>query len=207
TAVAFNGTAAGFSVSSDTQLTATVPTVLTATTGPITVTNSVGTGSTSTNFSATPPAPRVTGFSPANGPAGTQLTITGSGFTGTTSVTFGGIPASFTVVSDSQIAATVPGGAINSINYYDQINCIIIVTTSPPMTLSPLFATFGNQVVGTTSGAQTFTLTNNTGSAINMGGIMIGGSNSSDYSRAGTCQANSPVAGGGSCTIDVTFTP
>jgi uncharacterized protein (TIGR03437 family) len=37
--------------------------------------------------------------------------ILGQGFTGTTSVSLNGIPASFTVVSDTYIRATVPAGA------------------------------------------------------------------------------------------------
>jgi hypothetical protein len=37
--------------------------------------------------------------------------ILGQGFTGTTAVSLNGIPASFTVVSDTFIKATVPPGA------------------------------------------------------------------------------------------------
>jgi DNA/RNA endonuclease G (NUC1) len=111
TAVKFNGTAAtSFTVNSDTQITATVPTG--ATTGPISVTTANGTGTSSTNFTVTAPAPSITSFSPTSGPVGTNVVITGSAFTGATAVKFNGTAAtSFTVNSDTQITATVPTGA------------------------------------------------------------------------------------------------
>ncbi len=46
-----------------------------------------------------------------SGPVGTSVIILGNGLTGTTSVTFNGTAASFTVVSDTEITATVPTGA------------------------------------------------------------------------------------------------
>lgn len=60
------------------------------------------------------PVPVVSGVSPSAGPAagGTSLTITGSGFSRATSVDFGaGDPASFSVLSDTEIVATSPVGS------------------------------------------------------------------------------------------------
>ena len=48
---------------------------------------------------------------PAGGRVGKQVLILGNGLTGSTSVTFNGIPATFTVESDTYIQATVPAGA------------------------------------------------------------------------------------------------
>jgi uncharacterized protein (TIGR03437 family) len=45
--------------------------------------------------------------------AGTVIDILGTNLTGATSVTFNGIAAAFSVASNSQITATVPGGATN----------------------------------------------------------------------------------------------
>jgi len=45
------------------------------------------------------------------GKVGTSRGILGQGFTGTTAVSFNGIPASFTVVSDTFLKTTVPAGA------------------------------------------------------------------------------------------------
>ncbi|MDP9302285.1 MAG: DNRLRE domain-containing protein, partial [Actinomycetota bacterium] len=114
--VAFNGTSVGsgnFTVGSDAQITATVPSG--ATSGPISVTAPGGTATSSTDFTVTPsPPPIISGFSPSSGPVGTSVTIDGSGFTGTSEVAFNGTSVgsgNFTVVSDTQITATVPSGA------------------------------------------------------------------------------------------------
>ena len=112
TQVAFNGTAATFTVDSATQITATVPGG--ATTGTITVTAPGGTATSADVFTVTVPvaAPTIASFAPTSGPVGTSVVITGTGFTGATQVAFNGTPATvFNVDSDTQITATVPTGA------------------------------------------------------------------------------------------------
>jgi hypothetical protein len=53
------------------------------------------------------------GFYPTAAAVGSIITIWGKYFTGTTSVTFGGVPSTnFTVVSDCEITAYVPAGAV-----------------------------------------------------------------------------------------------
>jgi hypothetical protein len=106
TSVTFNNVAATtFTTNSPTQITATVPT--TATSGPIRVTASGGTGSSLTNFTIA--APTITSFTPTFGPVGTSVVITGTNFTGATAVTFNNVAATtFTVNSATQITATVP---------------------------------------------------------------------------------------------------
>ena len=56
--------------------------------------------------------PTITGFYPATGPVGTQVTIVGTGLSSVTGVSFGGVAATFTVLSDTRIVATVPPGAV-----------------------------------------------------------------------------------------------
>ena len=51
-------------------------------------------------------------LAPASGASGTTVTLTGSSFTGASAVNFDVIPASFTVVSDTSITATVPTGSV-----------------------------------------------------------------------------------------------
>lgn len=109
TGVDFNGTpAVSFTVDSSAQVRATVPAG--ATTGPISVTNPAGTGTSTGNFFAGA-APVMSSFSPVAGLPGTAVTLTGSHFTGVTSVWFNSASASFSVDNDGQISTTVPVGA------------------------------------------------------------------------------------------------
>jgi len=105
--VSFNGTSASFTVVSDTYLTATVPAG--ATTGFVTVTTPSRSLTSNRKFFV---LPSITTFSPTSGAVGTVVTITGNNLKGATKVTFGGVKASFTVVSDTKITATVPTGAV-----------------------------------------------------------------------------------------------
>ncbi|MBT2556854.1 VCBS repeat-containing protein [Hymenobacter sp. ISL-91] len=58
-----------------------------------------------------PAPPVVLGFTPPSGGAGTVVTITGANFTKTTAVAFNGVVAAFTLVSGTQLTATVPATA------------------------------------------------------------------------------------------------
>jgi hypothetical protein len=113
--VKFNDVTASYTVNSATQITATVPP--TATTGPITVTNVAGPGSSSSNFTVIPP-PLLASISPTTAITGTTLTIAGSNLANATSVNFNSAAVT-TLISntDAQIQVTVPGslsaGAVN----------------------------------------------------------------------------------------------
>jgi hypothetical protein len=168
--------------------------------------------------SVTPPAaPSISGFSPTSGTVGTSVTINGSGFTGTTSVTFNGASAPFSVVSDGQLAATVPSGA----------------TTGPIGVTAP-----GG---GTTSGTTNFTVTpaapapkittisptsGRAGSSVTINGtgftgttsVVFGGGRSGSFTVVGDTQLRATVPSGartgtirvttpaGSATSSQTFT-
>jgi hypothetical protein len=109
TAVRFNGVNADFTVVSDAQITARVPS--SATSGGVTVVTPNGTATSPAGFTVFSPAPAVTGLSPTSGAVGTIVQIGGSHLSGATAVRFNETNADFTVVSDGQITARVPDGA------------------------------------------------------------------------------------------------
>ena len=78
------------------------------------------------------------------------------------------------------------------------------VPQTPP-TLSPTSLTFAQQEPGTSSAPKTLTLTNKSTSTLTINSITIGGVAASSYSQTNTCGTS--VAGNGTCTISVTFTP
>ncbi len=105
--VTFNGTPAGYTVTSATRIAATVPAG--ATTGPIRVGTAFGPVTSAGTFTV---APRITGFAPQGGDPGASVVITGSNFTGAAAVRFNGVAAAFHVDSSTQIIATVPASAL-----------------------------------------------------------------------------------------------
>lgn len=76
--------------------------------------------------------PRITGFTPDTGVAGTVVRIDGSGFHGATRVDFGTVAAaSFKVVNSMQLEATVPTGV--------QTDVLTLVTTNGTAVSTALF--------------------------------------------------------------------
>jgi hypothetical protein len=92
-----------------------VPGEVTTGPGPITVTTPGGTVTTTTMFTVNPPSkptavphPRIGGFAPMRGAAGTKVTIRGTYLGGAMWVKFGGMKAKYTVPSATRIVAIVP---------------------------------------------------------------------------------------------------
>ena len=156
TSVSFNGVPTmNFGVNSDTQLFAYVPNG--ATSGPISVTNSVSTAMSAGSFTVLPPA-NITSFSPTSGAPGTPVVIKGSGFTGANQVRFASnVPATFNVDSDTQITATVPvGGATGFIqvgNAQSSSNFTVLGTVQPTVSsFTPGMGGPGAQITVTGAG-------------------------------------------------------
>jgi hypothetical protein len=87
----------------------------------------------------------------------------------------------------------------------DSPQTIKLTGTGTIVQVSPSALDFGNQIVGTTSDPQTATITNISSEDLHISGIALGGPNFGDFAETTTCGSN--LAAGGSCTIDITFTP
>jgi hypothetical protein len=72
-------------------------------------------------------------------------------------------------------------------------------------TLSPGSLTFGGQAIGVVSAPQIVTLINSEQVTLNITSITFSGTNSGDFGQTNNCDGS--VAPGGTCTINVTFTP
>ncbi|HEU4883400.1 MAG TPA: IPT/TIG domain-containing protein, partial [Longimicrobium sp.] len=104
----FNGVRAdGIFAFSPTILQATVPQG--ATTGPISVSGPTGSATSTASFTVATGFPGITSFSPAAGAPGAQVDIFGTELGAANRVTFNGVDAQFTVVSNTQVRAFVPG--------------------------------------------------------------------------------------------------
>ncbi|MGH9573224.1 MAG: choice-of-anchor D domain-containing protein [Candidatus Acidiferrales bacterium] len=70
--------------------------------------------------------------------------------------------------------------------------------------VAPTTVSFGGQAVGTTSAAQTITVTSlGPGQPLNVTSVSLGGTNAADFAESDNCAG--PITA--SCAIDVTFTP
>jgi hypothetical protein len=109
TGVTFGTGAGTLTITNDTFATGKV--LSGATTGLITVKEPGGNLTTLQNFKITP---TISSFTPPSGPVGTLVTINGTALKAATAVKFGTVVATFTVVSDTKITATVPTGAVTA---------------------------------------------------------------------------------------------
>ena len=83
------------------------------------------------------------------------------------------------------------------------------VVAAPIVSINPANLSFGNQQVNTTSGAQTVTITNPTGTApLNISNISITGTDPTYFIETDNCKGTSVNYGAGySCVINIQFSP
>jgi hypothetical protein len=79
---------------------------------------------------------------------------------------------------------------------------------APAVGLSPASLTFSGQLVGSTSAAQSVTLTNTGNAALTITSIAMTGANSGDFAQTNTCPVSpTTLAAGANCKVNVTFDP
>lgn len=170
------------------------------------------------NVNSTPLS--ITSLSPPNATAGGgpfTLTINGTGFTTNTYVYIGGLyRAIATFVSSTQV--TIPllasdiatAGAFQvAVGNFNNAGCgpyvpttfYVLLNGNATASVSPTSLSFGTVAAGTTSAAQTVTLTNSGLGALSIGSIVASG----DFSETNNC--SSSLAANSSCTVNVTFKP
>ena len=82
----------------------------------------------------------------------------------------------------------------------------MILRNPPVIALDPNPLNFGVQSVGTSSGAQTVTVSSSGVASLAIRSIALGGANSGDFSVTNNC-AGATIIGGASCSITLQFTP
>jgi hypothetical protein len=97
----------------------------------------------------------------------------------------------------------------NNVQGSTQIVTLSGIGNAPIAGAAPTTLTFSSsgQTVGTTSTAQTATLTNTGNVALSISGIGFTGTNPGDFGETNTCGSSLAASGVSSCTISVTFTP
>ena len=80
-----------------------------------------------------------------------------------------------------------------------------VVKLVPVASISPAALTY-SQALGTTSAAQTVTLTNTGTANLSVAGVVVGGVNADQFAQSNTCSATT-LTPNASCAINVTFSP
>jgi hypothetical protein len=76
----------------------------------------------------------------------------------------------------------------------------------PTLTINQSLLNFGTVTQGTTSAAQTVSITNSGTAALTLSGISVSGS-PGNYATSGSCAVGVPIAPNGTCTVSVNFQP
>ncbi|HEV2424235.1 MAG TPA: MBG domain-containing protein [Terriglobia bacterium] len=184
---------------SPTSLTFSGPVNVTSAAQTVTVTNT-GTANLTIN-SITRTGTNANQFAQTNNCGGTFPATLPVGSSCTINVTFtptSGNPLTKTATLNVNVAAPATSAAVS-------LTGTVVV---PTYTVSPTSLSFGNQTIHTTSAAQTVTVTNTGTVALIINSITRGGTNGSQFGQTNTCPiGGAGLAGGSTCTINVTFTP
>jgi hypothetical protein len=171
------------------------------------------------------PIPVATTLAPASTPAAGSdfvLTVNGSNFIPGSTVEWNGSPRLTTVVSSTQVTATIYASDIAATGTTQVVvespgqgggtSTALSFTIAAPLppsvpiaTVSPTSLTFASQAVGTSSISQTVTLANSGNADLTGIAIALTGLNGNSFAQTNTC--GTTVSAGKSCVISVVFTP
>jgi uncharacterized repeat protein (TIGR01451 family) len=173
TTVIFSGTNASVQATfvAPTEVVAAVPPG--AATGPITVITGAGTN-VSTNIFTSGTFPTITGFSPIVSTNGGSVILFGGNFFPPATVTFNGLTANATIISTTEISATVPTGAATG--------PISVTTSNGSFTTSSNFVTSAGPII-----TNFFPALGQSDTAVTIGGFNLGTVTSVTFNgKAGT---------------------
>jgi hypothetical protein len=174
------------------------------------------------NLNATPVAGSLTPASTPAGGADFTLTVTGSNFVPGSTVEWNGSPRLTTMVSPTQLTATIYASDIAAMGSA-QVTVVnpgngggisaalpftisaALPPTAPVVTLSPTSLTFTTQAVATASATQTISLKHSGNADLNGLKITITGTDAASFAETNNCGAT--VSAGTSCSVNVVFTP
>ena len=92
--------------------------------------------------------------------------------------------------------------------YAQMINSSGDLGTPPDISVSPTTIDFGFVTTGSSSSAQTVTISNDgIDNSLNIGTITIGGTNAAEFSKQNDTASGQTIAPGGSATLEVVFSP
>jgi YD repeat-containing protein len=163
----------------------------------------------------------ISGFTPAGGSVGNQVTIYGTGFdsvAGNNVVAINGTSALVSSASSTKLVTSVPAGAStgpitvsNPIGSASSASNFVVNGTGsssggPVAALSPHVLSFVAQAVGAASTAQSITLTNTGSADLHFSTPITYGAHANDFSiTSNTCV--SALIANASCAISMSFTP
>ncbi|TAE24464.1 MAG: T9SS C-terminal target domain-containing protein [Candidatus Kapaibacterium sp.] len=194
TQVQFGGVNAAYVVNSNTQITAVVGA---GASGSVTVTTPGGSAPQG-GFTFIPP-PTITTFTPTSAGLGNVMTINGTGFTPTTQVEIGGVSVPFTVVSATQITATVGTGATANVSVIGPGGTV----TQGGFTYLYFTPTIANFTPTSQGGGNTVTI--NGTNFVGVTGVNFGGMPAMSFSTVSPTQVTARVgAAGASGNVQMT---
>ena len=140
----------------------------------------------------------------------TSVTVGTANFKVTSSTCTGTLAPTKKCTVQVEFTPTQGGALTDKLTFADTASnnpqTVALSGTGQALSVTPTFINFNTQTVGTTSAPMSITVTNESTSTVTLTGVVLGGTNKTDFLISGnTCGAS--LGGGGSCTVSVEFKP